>query len=699
MGSGTIRQLLGSTVAAAALAAALSQGAPATAEEASPPTVKPPAEHVVVTATREATRRTDVPENTGVIDDKALAEAHVVHPSEIMGRIPGVYQAWLSGNHHVTAIRQPINFNPLYLYLENGIPKQAPGFFETNAMFDMNVSQISRMEITKGPGTALYGSDAVAGVISVFTLPPPEDFSGSVQLEGSTRGYKQALISLGGTVGAHGLRADFNLAHDSGWRDDTEADHQMGTLTWNVDNGGKLTVRNTLILTRVNQDSPGSNLNRTEYKNTPKINLSPIDFRLVEGVRFYSQIDYDLGDSLLSLNPYVRWGRTKLMPFFQLAFDPAYFDENATSVGAQLKFRHDFSDSLRLIAGSDMDFTSGSRIDTQIRPVRNGRFYVSYTELGTIYDFKVKALTLSPYVHGEWQITDRLRATAGVRYDYTHYDYTTNLPPIVDPRDAHNRPPSQSFHYNNFTPKAGLTYDITDQLNAFFSYRQAFRVPTTTQLFRPGTSSRSTDLKPVKAESFELGLRGGWERVSFDLSVYTMQIKDDILVFTNNATGVRDIQNAGDTRHKGCELGVTVALTDNLETSVSYARTDNHFIEWFPVATADLSGNKINRSPRDVGNARVTWRPSFLNGGRFEVQWEHAGKYFMDDDNTQVYEGHDLMHLAANMFVVKNVELFVRLHNVTNARYATNSRYTAFGGQELKPGLPRTLFGGVGVSF
>ena len=656
-------------------------------------------DQVVVTATREETQRTKLPENTGVIDEKALAEAHVTHPSEIMNRIPGVYQAWLSGDHHVTAIRQPINFNPLYLYLENGVPKQAPGFFETNAMFDMNVSQISRMEITKGPGTALYGSDAVAGVINLITLPPPKDFSGSIQLEGSTRGYKQALISLGGTIGASGLRADINLMHDSGWRDDTQADHEMGTFTWNIDNGGKLTVRNTLIVARGNQDSPGSNLSRADYTNNPKINLSPIDFRLVQAVRLYSQIDYDLGDSLLSINPYFRYGRTKLMPFFQLAFDPAYFDENATSLGAQLKFRHDFSDSVRLIVGTDVDYTSGERVDTQIKPVKNGKFFVSYSDLDTIYDFDVKALTLSPYVHGEWQITSRLRATAGVRYDYTHYDYTNNLSDIVDPKAAHNRPPSQSFDYNNFTPKAGVTYDITDALNAFVSYRQAFRVPTTTQLFRPGTSSHSTDLKPVKAESMEVGLRGGWDRFSFDLSLYTMKIKDDILVFTNNVTGVRDIQNSGNTRHKGVEAGITVDITPTLSLSAAYARTDNHFIEWSPVATADLSGNKINRSPKDVGSARLAWRPAFLNGGRLEASWEHLGSYFMDDDNTQTYEGHDLMHLSANMFVAKGIEVFVRLHNVLNERYATNSRYTAFGGQELKPGLPRTLFGGIGASF
>ncbi|MBI1181958.1 MAG: TonB-dependent receptor [Alphaproteobacteria bacterium] len=652
-----------------------------------------------MTATREGTPLFDLPESIGVLDAQELAEAHVTHPSEIMGRIPGVYQGWLSGDHHVTAIRQPINFNPLYLYLENGVPKQAPGFFETNAMFDMNVSQIERMEITKGPGTALYGSDAVAGVINIVTPSPPKDFEGSIQLQGSTRGYKQALVSLGGTVGVHGIRADINLMQDSGWRDATEADHQLGTLTWTIDNGGPLTVRNVLVLARVNQDSPGSNLSFADYRNNPRINLSPIDFRLVESVRFYSLIDYAAGDSLLSVDPYVRWGRTKLLPFFQLSFDPAYFDESATSLGALIKFRHDFSDSFRLIAGFDIDHTSGGRVDTRIVPVKNGKFYVSFSDAGTIYDFNVKALTLSPYLHGEWQITPRLRLTAGLRYDYTHYDYTNNLSTVVDPTAAHNRPPSQTLHFGNFTPKAGFTYDITDRLNAFFSYRQAFRVPTTAQLFRPGTSSSSTDLKPVKAESFEVGLRGRWQRVSFDLSLYTMEIKNDILVFTDNATGVRDIQNAGDTRHKGVELGVTVDVTPTLSLSASYARTDNHFIDWTPVSGVDLSGNKINRSPKDVGSARLDWRPGFLNGGRFEVSWEHLGSYYLDDDNTHTYGGHDLLHLSANMFVAKGVEVFVRLHNVLNQRYATNGRYTAFNGVELKPGLPRTLFGGVGVSF
>jgi iron complex outermembrane receptor protein len=654
---------------------------------------------VVVTATREATERTKLPESTGVLDEKALAEAHVTHPSEIMGRVPGVYQAWLSGNHHTTVIRQPINFNPLYLYLENGVPKQAAGFFETNAMFDMNVSQAARIEITKGPGTALYGSDAIAGVINVLTPLPPREFEGSVEAQGSSRGYKQALVSLGGTAGAHGLRADVNLVHDSGWRDDTESDHQMGTFTWLIDNGGPLSVRNVLVAVRSNQDSPGSNLGRADYRDNPKINLSPIDFRLVEALRFYSMAEYDTGASLLSVTPYVRWGRTRLLPFFSLTFDPHFFEASATSVGGQIKFRHDVSGALRLIVGADIDHTKGSRRDTRIATVREGPFFVDYREVATVYDFDVKALTLSPYLHGEWQATERLRVTAGIRYDYAHYDYVNNLSDVVSPTALHNRPPDQTLHFDDWSPKAGVTYDLTEALNAFFSWRRAFRVPTTAQLFRPGRSTQSTRLEPVKAESFELGLRGAWERVQFEVSAYTMEITDDILVFTNNATGVRDIRNSGNTRHKGVEAGVTVAITPELELSASYARNRHSFIEWTPVPGVDLSGNRINRAPKDIAGARLVWRPAFLGGGRLEASWEHLGGYFLDDDNTRTYEGHDLLHLSGNVFVAEGVELFVRLHNLLNQRYATNGRFTAAGGDELKPGLPRTLFGGVGVSF
>ena len=78
-----------------------------------------------------------------------------------------------NGEGHMTAIRQPLSTQPLYLYLEDGIPTRSTGFFNHNAMYEVNVPQSGGIEVFKGPGTALYGSDAVGGVINVLTRPAP----------------------------------------------------------------------------------------------------------------------------------------------------------------------------------------------------------------------------------------------------------------------------------------------------------------------------------------------------------------------------------------------------------------------------------------------------------------------------------------------------------------------------------------------
>lgn len=658
------------------------------------------AEEITVTGTREAERRFDAPESTGVISGVDIAEAYVTHPSEIFERIPGVHMAWLNGDHHTAVIRQPINFNPLYLYLENGVPTRPTGFFETNALFDVNVPQARSLEVTKGPGTALYGSDAIAGVINVVTPLPTEDFRGSASIEGSTRGYFRGLFSAGGRSGKHGFRGDLNFAQDDGWRDNNRSDRQLGTFTWTFNPNPEFSIRNVLLLAQVDQDSSGSNLNPDDFKNNPKKNRTPISFREVDSVRFHSIMEYKLDEALLSATPYFRYNRVQLLPFFSLGFDPHTEDAKSRSVGVQLKYRRDVFATFRFIAGVDIDYTSGDRTDVAITPVEVGDIFESFIPGAVVYDFDVDYISISPYLHGEWQATERLRITVGLRFDYNEYDYQNNLSDVMTPGVLHKRPASQSVDFDHFTPKAGFTYDLTEAINAFFSYRQGFRIPTGSQLFRPGRSDQSTTLMPVKAESFEVGIRGdASEWLSFEVSAYQMTNRDDILVFTDNATGVRQIENSGKTRHRGIEIGITVEISEEWLLTGAYAYNDHYFVSWMPTPGTDLSGNDINRAPRDIGNARIVWRPPFLGGGRIEIEYQHLGAYFLDDNNTRKYGGHDLLHIRANYKVDDRYNLFIRIHNLFDKRYATNGRFNAFAGEELKPGLPRTLFGGIGAEF
>src|SRR3712207_3510031 len=130
-----------------------------------------------------------------------------------MNRLPGVHVSELSGEGHSLAIRQPITTKPMYLYLEDGVPTRPTGFFNHNALYEVNIPQSGGVEVIKGPGTALFGSDAIGGVVNVLTRPAPLVPSLDVSVEGGAYGYRRALVTGGLTRGGHGVRADVNVTH------------------------------------------------------------------------------------------------------------------------------------------------------------------------------------------------------------------------------------------------------------------------------------------------------------------------------------------------------------------------------------------------------------------------------------------------------------------------------------------------------
>ena len=196
-------------------------------------------EGVVISATRGSRDAMATAASVGVVEGSSIREARPAHPSEIMGRIPGVWVNVTGGEGHMTAIRQPLGTQPVYLFLEDGVPTRSTGFFNHNALYEVNVPQADRIEVLKGPGTALHGSDAIGGVISVSTRPPAELPGAELSLEGGAYGFARALGSVSGRLGDNGIRGELNLTRTDGWRDGTGYDRQAGTLRWERSLGGR----------------------------------------------------------------------------------------------------------------------------------------------------------------------------------------------------------------------------------------------------------------------------------------------------------------------------------------------------------------------------------------------------------------------------------------------------------------------------
>src|SRR5688572_20598368 len=650
----------------------------------------------VVSATREVQRRTDQSATIDVLEGAAIREVRAAHPSGIMQRLPGVHATQLSGEGLSMAIRQPITTKPMYLYLEDGVPTRSTGFFNHNALYEVNLPQSGGLEVLKGPGTALYGSDAIGGVVNVLTRSAPIAPSIDATLEGGQFGYARLLATGGFTKGVNGVRADLNVTRADGWRDEGGFKRQSATVRWDGAFSG-FTTKTVIAGSNIDQSEAGT-LSQAQFDARQEINPSPIAYRRVQALRVSSAIEKDNGKSLLSLTPYARRNVLEIMPSWQLTFNQQTWDTRNNSVGVLAKYRYDYDPMrTRVIVGADVDYSPGSFVANRIVSAATNGVFSSYTTAEKQYEYDVTYRQASPYLHTEFSPVKRLRLDAGVRYDASGYKYDSKLDPIQTGR--WRRPADTTVNYTRLSPKLGATLDVGRGLNLFGSYREGFRAPGQSQLFQQGSNVQSTvGLNPVTAKSIEGGARGQVAgRFIYSMSVYDMHIENDILTILD-AQGAQTTSNAGETRHRGIELSAGTMITSQLRFDAAYSTSKQTYVDWvIPVQGRNVSyaGKTIEVAPHTLANLLLTYSPNVLNGGRVAAEWSKTGKYYGDPENTQSYDGFDLYTLHGN-YMIRNIgELFVRVTNVTNEKYAEVATYNAFNRWQYTPGTPRSVFAGL----
>ena len=656
---------------------------------------------MTVSATRELRRRNEGSATIDVLDGTELRDTHASHPAGVMNRIPGVHVSNLSGEGHSMSIRQPITTKPMYLYLEDGIPTRATGFFNHNALYEVNLAQAGGIEVLKGPGTALYGSDAIGGVVNVLTRPAPLTPTLEASLEGGAYGYARLLASGGGTRGANGIRADLNVTRSDNWKQDAPFSRQSGTVRWDLVAPGGWTAKTVLTGTHVDQqDVPA--LSTALFGTSRTLNLAPIAYRKVNALRLSSAIERDQGRSLWSVTPYARYGEMQLLPWWQLTYDPQAWDTRNSSLGVLTRYRRDFAPlRTQVIVGADAEVSPGSFEARQAVVTRTGtaRAFTSFTPGVTRYDYDVTYRSASPYLHAEASPFAALRMEAGVRADFSGYSYESRLAPVDT--GTHRRPASTTRSYAHLSPKLGATLAIDSSTSLYASYRHGFRAPSQGQLFQQNSAANTVDLAPVKVDAFEVGLRGQLgTRVNYQLSAYDMTIRDDIITYVT-AINTREATNAGRTRHRGVELGVGAALTSALRVDASYSVSSQRYVAWTPqsatqtTAGVSYSGNLIEDAPRDLGNLFVSYAAPVLKGGRVAIEWSHTGGYATDPANSHRYGGYALLHLHLSGKVSQRTEIFGRVSNLANRTYAELVTYDQFQKDQLTPGAPRSVYLGL----
>jgi outer membrane receptor protein involved in Fe transport len=240
---------------------------------------------------------------------------------------------------------------------------------------------------------------------------------------------------------------------------------------------------------------------------------------------------------------------------------------------------------------------------------------------------------------------------------------------------------------------------LTDAVSLFAGFRDAFRVPSQGQLFRPGSTRDTVNLKPVRAQNLEAGVRANRGRLTVQASVYRLDMRDDILSYRDPADGLTYVVNAGQTLHRGVEFGGDLQTVRWLRLSANYAYAQHTYEDWVldprQVVGVDYSGKQMETAPSHMGNLMLMFLPGRRASGSIETAF--LGSYWMDAANTQTYDGHTLVNVRAQVRVNQHLTIFGRVLNLTDQRYAESSSYTLARGREFAPGMPLTGYVGLSV--
>ncbi len=709
-----------------------------TAEPSSQPRPTPPKSEVqelgelVITATREPELLKETPASIGLIKTDAIRLTAPAHPQQILSQVPGVAISVTNGEGHQTAIRQPFSTSPLYLFLEDGIGVRPTGFFNHNALYELNIPMAGGIEVTRGPGSALYGSDAIGGIVNVLTRasgPVPE---GSVSSEVGSYGWLRGLGSISsGETRFGSFHGDLNITHTDGWRDATGYDRQSGNVRWDWRLDEETKLKTIVGYTNIDQQTgANSALPWDLYRNTPKTNLFAPAFREVRALRISSEFERKFGDGAIALTPYFRENAMKLNGSYNFSSDPRIEKTESQSYGLLAKWRQDFPDfkRARVILGIDLETSPGTRTEdaTNLTSTGTGAYknYSSYSLGSRIYDYSVRFQSVSPYLHTEISPLEKLRLTAGARYDSLGYEFENHLPSGASsngPTTKYGQSNSTDKQFQRLSPKIGATYELAKDFSAYTSYNQGFRVPSESQLFRGGRAttaviaqSRAADallLKPIKADQFELGFRGKQTGVEFSLAAYELRKRDDLVSQKDPVTNASIVQNAGKTQSRGVELslGREVVRTVKLETALSYAK--HEYKQWSGKDSTsgkafNYAGNEMATAPRFIGNTRLTWTP--LDSFNAQLEWTRIGSYFLQDSNlgtiegtdkgVSKYAGYDLFNFRTSYDLCKNATVFGRVMNIADRRYADSASVSS-DTAVYAPGLPRTFYAGLEVKW
>lgn len=534
---------------------------------------------------------------------------------EVLETVPGLHVSRSAITYAPIYVMRGIRgalTSPHVLLLVNGIPMNNVFLGDGGLVWGgLPVDDISRIEVIRGPGSALYGAEAFAGVINIITKTADEADGTKVGVRAGSSRTRDAWVLHGGKAGPVDVKAYFRAGAADGSKRIVSADSQSGldaafgtrasrapgplsTGREAYDASLDLGYEGWRLRGGLKQrDHVGSGAGiASALDPTGRSSSQRLTADLTYGRRFASGWDVAAQGSFFH---YREFSDVVLFPpgAFGGAFPEGmignpYKWERHWLFGASALYSGFEDHALRIGAGRDYN---------EIYKVRETKNFFSGAGapvfLGSTVDVSDTAPFLRPhhridnyvYVQDEWDLSRDWTLTAGVRHDrYSDFGHTTN-------------------------PRAALVWDATERTTVKALYGRAFRAPSFTELYNINNPVNigNPALKPEKIETMEAVFL--WQPrpdVQTGLSLFRYEMRDIIRLVPNaDPTTGSTARNAGGQIGRGLELEGAWDASSAVRLSGSYA---------YQRSIDSATGKDAGEAPRHHVYLRGHWilRPGWI---------------------------------------------------------------------------------------
>jgi len=641
---------------------------------------------VTVTATRAPTDVRQVPAPVTVYDSASIREKSPNSAADLLREAPGVDVVGTGPNQGRPSIRG--QRGQRILLLQDGLRlnnnRRQQDFGELPALVD--VDQIERVEVVRGPSSVLYGSDAIGGVINLITRTPRAD--GTTRVRGNL-GYRYSGAgeqqrgdgSLTVTRGAFAFTGSGSLRNAGNYEvpggsfgdltlpdgiklDDSGVRDRSLNLyaSWRGQGRSNAWIRHDRYVARdagfgfVEPRILGDTSTRIKLtypwqavqKTSAGINLSSLGLPFADRVdlSLYTQGNKRDFDSFVDVYIPTGPGRTAVIN------SRSYNTTDVGSSGLRLEAAKVLS---RVVFTYGLDAVRDDAVANDSAYSRTTGFgpnpIISSSTRPSLPDADMRNVGL--FLQGDWRLHERFSVITGVRYHDVHAEtrQTAGLPDSVAGLKANNR--TTVYAVNGI-------YRLTDHVSAVATYGRGFRAPNLIERYFSGPSTDGTAIQVANpgldaetSTNVDVGLRVSVARVEAEWFYFRNNLKDGILTRPTGRTIGRlaEFQNINVERLRtsGHEATLRVDLGRGFDLNTNYTKLETKNPDRPDIPVAGTYSSKLN--------AALGYRP---RGGRFWAE----GAVRREGEQQDINLGTSPIGSVLPAFTIVNVRGGVRLATI-----------------------------------